>query len=62
MPDAVDYLRIQDLLHLYSESVDRGAFDEVGELFRHADVYFPGDDAPAAKAGSSHLTRSNRSV
>ena len=53
MPEAVDYFRIQNLLHLYSEAVDRGAFDEVGEMFRHADVYFPGDDAPAVKAGLS---------
>ncbi|MEM9177939.1 MAG: nuclear transport factor 2 family protein [Myxococcota bacterium] len=51
MPDAVDYFRIQNLLHLYSEAVDQGAFDEVGALFRHADVYFPGDDAPSVQAG-----------
>ena len=64
MPEAVDYFRIQNLLHLYSEAVDRGAFGEVGELFRHADVYFPGEDAPAVKAGSGdfgeHLARWTR--
>lgn len=64
MPESVDYFRIQNLLHLYSEAVDRGAFDEVGELFRHADVYFPGDDVPAVKAGSTgfgeHLAKWTR--
>ena len=64
MPEAVDFFRIQNLLHLYSEAVDRGAFDEVGELFRHADVYFPGDDAPAVQAGSAafgeHLAKWTR--
>jgi len=64
MADAVDYFRIQNLLHLYSEAVDRGAFEEVGELFRHAEVYFPGDDTPAVEAGSgdfgAHLTKWTR--
>lgn len=52
MPNAIDYFTIQNLLHLYSEAVDRGAFDEVGEMFEHADVYFPGNDGPSVKAGS----------
>jgi 3-phenylpropionate/cinnamic acid dioxygenase small subunit len=64
MADGADYFRIQNLLHLYSEAVDRGAFEEVGELFRHAEVYFPGDDTPAVKAGSgdfgAHLTKWTR--
>ncbi len=51
-PDAVDYFTIQNMLHRYSDAVDRGAFEEVGEMFRHADVYFPGDDAPSVCAGS----------
>ncbi len=52
MPNAVDYFTIQNLLHLYSEAVDRGAFDEVGEMFRDADVYFPGEEEPAVRAGT----------
>ena len=64
MPDAIDYFEIQNLLHRYSDAVDRGAFEEVGEMFRHADVYFPGDEAPAVKAGTgdfgAHLTRWTR--
>ena len=64
MPEAVDYFTIQNLLHLYSEAVDRGAFDEVGEMFRHADVYFPGDAEPSVAAGTgdfgAHLTRWTR--
>ena len=64
MPEASDYFAIQNLLHLYSEAVDSGAFDEVGEMFRHADVYFPGDEGPSVPAGSAtfgdHLTRWTR--
>ena len=52
MPDAQDYFTIQNMLHLYSEAVDNGEFDAVGEMFRHADVYFPGEDGPSVKAGS----------
>ena len=64
MPDAIDYFEIQNLLHRYSDAVDRGAFEEVGEMFRHADVYFPGDESPAVKAGTgdfaAHLSRWTR--
>jgi len=64
MPSGSDYFEIQNLLHLYSEAVDRGAFDEVGEMFEHADVYFPGDDEPAVRAGTrdfgKHLTKWTR--
>lgn len=64
MPEASDYFRIQNLLHLYSEAIDRGAFEEVGLLFRHADVYFPGDESPSVRAGSGdfgeHLTQWTR--
>lgn len=52
MPDASDYFEIQNLLHLYSEAVDLGDFDRVGELFQHAAIYFPGDDEPSVPAGS----------
>lgn len=51
MPEAIDYFQIQNLLHRYSDAVDRGDFDRVGELFRHADVYFPGEETPSVKAG-----------
>ena len=64
MPEASDYFTIQNMLHLYSEAVDRGAFDEVGEMFRHADVYFPGEETPSVVAGSgdfgAHLHRWTR--
>lgn len=64
MPDAVDYFTIQNMLHLYSEAVDRGEFERVGEMFRHADVYFPGEEEPSVKAGSgdfgAHLTKWTR--
>ena len=52
MAEAIDYFLIQNLLHRYSDAVDRGDFDAVGALFRHADVYFPGDAEPAVKAGT----------
>jgi len=52
MPEALDYFLIQNMLNRYSDAVDRGAFDEVGKMFEHADVYFPGDDAPAVRAGT----------
>ena len=52
MAEAIDYFLIQNLLHRYSDAVDRGDFDAVGALFRHADVYFPGDEEPAVKAGT----------
>lgn len=51
MPEAIDYFEIQNLLHRYSDAVDRGDFEWVGELFRHADVYFPGEEVPSVKAG-----------
>ena len=43
MAEAIDYFLIQNLLNRYSDAVDRGDFDGVGEMFLHADVYFPGD-------------------
>ncbi len=52
MPEAIDFFLIQNMLNRYSDAVDRGAFDEVGEMFRHADVYFPGEEIPSIAAGS----------
>lgn len=36
---ADDYFQIQKLLFSYPYALDRGDFDAVGSLFRHADVY-----------------------
>lgn len=52
MAEAIDFFHIQNLLHRYSDAVDRGDFDAVGALFLHADVYFPGADEPAVRAGT----------
>ncbi len=52
MADGVDYFQIQNLLNRYSDAVDRGDFDSVGEMFRDADVYFPGDAEPSVKSGT----------
>jgi hypothetical protein len=52
MADAIDYFLIQNLLHRYSDAVDRGDFARVGEMFHHADVYYPGETEPSVKAGS----------
>ncbi len=64
MPDAIDYFTIQNMLNRYSEAVDTGAFDKVGEMFQHADVYFPGEDEPSVKAGTgdfgAHLRKWTR--
>jgi hypothetical protein len=64
MAEAIDYFLIQNLLNRYSDAVDRGDFAAVGEMFRHADVYFPGDEAPSIRVGSgdfaTHLERWTR--
>ncbi|MBW2270348.1 MAG: nuclear transport factor 2 family protein [Deltaproteobacteria bacterium] len=52
MAEAIDYFLIQNLLNRYSEAVDQGDFDAVGAMFRHADVYFPGETEPSVKAGT----------
>ena len=52
MAEAIDYFEIQNLLHRYSDAVDRGDFARVGELFRPADVYYPGESTPSVKAGT----------
>jgi SnoaL-like domain len=58
MAEAIDYFQIQNLLHRYSDAVDRGDFARVGELFRHADVYYPGETQPSVKAGSGDFAAS----
>ena len=52
MVEAIDYFLIQNLLNRYSDAVDRGDFEAVGEMFRHADVYFPGETAPSVRKGT----------
>lgn len=52
MPEAIDYFMIQNLLHRYSDAVDKGDFAYVGAMFEHADVYFPGEETPSVKAGT----------
>jgi 3-phenylpropionate/cinnamic acid dioxygenase small subunit len=47
-----DYFMIINLLNRYSDAVDRGDFQTVGEMFREADIYFPGSDQIATKANS----------
>lgn len=48
---AEDYFALLNLLHEYSDAVDRGDFDRVDALFRDADVFMPGNDQPAVRAG-----------
>lgn len=50
-PAAGDYFALLNLLHGYSDAVDAGDFDRVDAMFRHADVYMPGSDEPAVRAG-----------
>jgi len=52
MIDGIDYFLIQNLLHRYSDAVDRGDFEVVGEMFLHAEVYFPGDEEPSIRRGT----------
>lgn len=37
-----DILEIQELLYQYCWLVDNGQWEEVGELFKHADIYYDG--------------------
>ena len=57
MAEAIDYFLIQNLLNRYSDAVDRGNIAAVGEMFVHADVYFPGDEEPSVRAGSGDFGR-----
>jgi hypothetical protein len=38
-----DYLQIRNLMNTYAHLMDQAKHDEVGRIFAHADVYFPGD-------------------
>ena len=48
MPEAVDYFRIQNLLHLYSEAVDLGDFDRGGLFVRLLGAGVLGTQRPAS--------------
>src|ERR1700684_3915409 len=56
--DINDYIAIQNLLHRYCDTIDRGNFDATGAMFAHADVYMsalaPFRSDPAAVAQSYH--------
>ena len=54
MSYADDYFAIINLLNRYSDAVDRGDFAMVGDMFREADIYFPGSDELAARANSEY--------
>jgi hypothetical protein len=57
MAEAIDYFLIQNELNRYSDAVDRGDFERVGEMFREADVYFPGDEKPSVQKGSGDFAK-----
>ena len=57
MAEAIDYFLIQNLLNRYADAVDRGDFEAVGAMFRHADVYFPGEAEPSVRAGSGDFAK-----
>lgn len=57
MAEAIDYFLIQNLLNRYSDAVDRGDFEKVGEMFRQADVYFPGEETPSIKKGTGDFAK-----
>lgn len=64
MAEAIDYFLIQNMLNRYSDAVDRGDFKKVGEMFREADVYFPGEQTPSIRRGTGdfdkHLSKWTR--
>lgn len=57
MAEAIDYFLIQNLLNRYSDAVDRGDFEKVGEMFRDADVYFPGEEKPSIRKGTGDFAK-----
>lgn len=57
MPEAIDYFLILNMLNRYSDAVDRGDFGAVGEMFREADVYFPGEEVPSIRRGSGDFAQ-----
>ncbi len=64
MAEAIDYFLIQNLLHRYSDAVDRADFEALGAMFGAADVYFPGEVEPSIRAGvpdfGTHLRKWTR--
>ncbi len=57
MAEAIDYFLIQNLLNRYSDAVDRGDFEKVGEMFCDADVYFPGEEKPSIRKGTGDFAK-----
>ncbi len=57
MAEAIDYFLIQNMLNRYSDAVDRGDFEEVGQMFREADVYFPGEEKPSIRKGTGDFAK-----
>ena len=57
MAEAIDYYLILNMLNRYSDAVDRGDFEKVGEMFREADVYFPGDEKPSVPKGTRDFAK-----
>ncbi len=57
MAEAIDYFLIQNMLNRYSDAVDRGDFEKVGEMFRDADVYFPGEEKPSIRKGTGDFAK-----
>lgn len=57
MAEAIDYFLILNMLNRYSDAVDRGDFEKVGEMFREADVYFPGEEQPSIRKGSGDFAK-----
>ena len=57
MAEASDYFLIQNLLNRYSDAGDRGDFEKVGEMFRDADVYFPGEEKPSIRKGTGDFAK-----
>lgn len=57
MAEAIDYFLIQNQLNRYSDAVDRGDFEKVGEMFREADVYFPGEEKPSIRKGTGDFAK-----
>ena len=51
MGRAEDHFALLNLLHAYSDAVDHGDFDQIDAMFRDADVFMPGADQPATRAG-----------
>lgn len=55
--DAADYFDLLNLVHGYADALDRGDFDQIGEMFRHANVYMPGSIEPEVRAGSGEFNK-----